>query len=76
MGAALRRRGPYLEQILRERVLGGLLTRYRADCHVDGRTHSFTGRHPQPPCTGDHGTCALYRRAVAAENARIDHLTD
>jgi hypothetical protein len=70
------RRCPYLEQILRERAGFGMLTRYKADCHVDHRTHHFTGRHPVPPCIGDPGTCHLYREQWAAESHLIDRYRD
>jgi hypothetical protein len=69
-------RCPYLEQILRERTGLGLLTRYKADCHVDHRTHNFTGRHPVPPCISDPSTCHLYREQWAEESHLIDRYRD
>lgn len=66
----------YLEQILRDRTGFGLLTRYRADCHVDRRTHTFVGRHPVPPCISDPSPCRLYRDQYAAESRRIDRYRD
>jgi len=69
-------RCPYLEQILRERTGLGLLTRYKADCHVDHRTHNFTGRHPVPPCISDPSTCHLYRDQWAEESHIIDRYRD
>ena len=53
-----------------------MLTRYKADCHVDRRTHRFTGRHPMPPCIGEPETCGLYRGAHDAETDRIRRYTD
>jgi hypothetical protein len=71
------RRCPYLEQILKEKAGPfGMLTRFKADCHVDRRTHKFTGRHPVPPCTSDPTPCALYQREHGAEDARIRRYTD
>jgi hypothetical protein len=71
------RRCPYLEQILKERAGPfGMLTRYKADCHVDRRTHRFTGRHPVPPCIGEPETCGLYRGEHEAETDRIRRYTD
>ena len=70
-------RCPYLEQILKERAgLFGVLTRYKADCHVDRRTHRFTGRHPSPPCITDPTTCSLYQREHGAEDDRIRRYLD
>jgi hypothetical protein len=69
-------RCPYLEQILRDRTGFGLLTRYKADCHVDHRTHNFTGRHPVPPCISDPSTCNLYREQWAEESHLIDRYRD
>jgi hypothetical protein len=75
--AAPRQRCPYLEQIIREKAGPfGLLTRFKADCHVDRRTHSWTGRHPLPPCVGDPQSCALYRRERASEDQRIQRYRD
>ena len=72
-----RRRCPYLEQILRERAGPfGMLTRYKADCHVDRRTHRFTGRNPLPPCITEPGSCSLYQRARADEDRQISRYTD
>jgi hypothetical protein len=72
-----RRRCPYLEQILRERAGPfGMLTRYKADCHVDKRTHSWTGRHPSPPCITEPETCSLYRGERAEEDRSIARYTD
>ena len=71
------RRCPYLEQILKERAGPfGMLTRYKADCHVDRRTHRFTGRHPVPPCIGEPETCSLYRGEHGVEDERIRRYTD
>jgi hypothetical protein len=69
-------RCPYLEQILRDRTAFGMLTRYKADCHVDHRTHHFTGRHPVPPCISDPATCHLYRDKWAEESHLIDRYRD
>ena len=72
-----RRRCPYLEQILRERTGPfHLLVRYKADCHVDRRTHRFTGRNPSPPCITDPQSCALYRQERGDEDRRIARYTD
>ena len=72
-----RQRCPYLEQILRERAGPfGMLTRYKADCHVDRRTHRFVGRSPSPPCITDPPSCSLYRRAKADEDRQISRYTD
>ncbi len=69
-------RCPYLEQILRERAFLGTMTRYKADCHVDRRTHHFTGRHPAPPCISEPSTCRLYREQWAEESHLIDRYRD
>ncbi len=69
-------RCPYLEQILRDRTAFGLLTRFKADCHVDHRTHHFTGRHPVPPCISDPTTCRFYREQWAEESHVIDRYRD
>jgi hypothetical protein len=70
-------RCPYLEQILKERAGPfGMLTRFKADCHVDRRTHKFTGRHPVPPCVSEPETCSLYRSEHGAEDDRIRRYTD
>jgi len=53
-----------------------MLTRYKADCHVDRRTHRFTGRHPLPPCIGEPETCKLYQSEHGAEDARIRRYED
>jgi hypothetical protein len=75
--ASPRQRCPYLEQILRGRGGPfGLLTRFKADCHVDRRTHTWTGRHPVPPCISDPRSCALYRRERDAEDRRIQRYRD
>jgi hypothetical protein len=75
--AAPRQRCPYLEQIIREKAGPfKLLIRFKADCHVDRRTHSWTGRHPMPPCISDPQTCALYRRERATEDQRIQRYRD
>ncbi|TMD96909.1 MAG: hypothetical protein E6I76_06930 [Chloroflexi bacterium] len=75
--AAPRQRCPYLEQIIREKAGPfKLLTRFKADCHVDRRTHSWTGRHPMPPCVNDPQTCALYRRERSTEDQRIQRYRD
>jgi hypothetical protein len=71
------RRCPYLEQILKESAGPfGWLTRYKADCHVDRRTHRFTGRHPVPPCVSEPETCSLYRSEHGVEDDRIRRYTD
>ena len=71
------RRCPYLEQILKERAGPfHLLTRYKADCHVDRRTHRFTGRHPMPPCIHDPESCSLFQGEHRAEDERIRRYTD
>lgn len=71
------RRCPYLEQILKERAGPfGMLTRYKADCHVDRRTHRFTGRHPMPPCISEPETCKWYQQEHGAEDDRIRRYTD
>ena len=75
--AARHRRCPYLEQILKEPAGPfHLLTRYKADCHVDHRTHRFTGRHPVPPCISEPETCKLYQSEQATEDFRITRYTD
>jgi hypothetical protein len=72
-----RRRCPYLEQILKERAGPfGWLTRYKADCHVDRRTHHFTGRHPSPPCITDPASCQLYQSEREEEDRHISRYTD
>lgn len=72
-----RRRCPYLEQIIKEPAGPfGWLVRYKADCHVDRRTHRFTGRRPVPPCISAPETCALYRRARADEDRSITRYSD
>jgi hypothetical protein len=72
-----RRRCPYLEQILRERAGPfGMLIRYKADCHVDRRTHRFTGRNPFPPCITEPGNCSLYQRERSEEDRQISRYTD
>ena len=72
-----RRRCPYLEQILRESAGPfGMLTRYKADCHVDRRTHRFTGRNPLPPCITDPVSCSLYQRERSEEDRQISRYTD
>ena len=53
-----------------------MLTRFKADCHVDRRTHTWTGRHPLPPCISDPQSCALYRRERSAEDERIQRYRD
>ncbi len=73
----VRRRCPYLEQMLREKAGPfHLFVRYKADCHVDRRTHRFTGRNPHPPCINDPSTCALYRRERSDEDHLISRYTD
>jgi len=75
--AVRHRRCPYLEQILKERAGPfGMLTRFKADCHVDHRTHRFTGRHPVPPCVSEPETCRLYQSEHDAEDFRISRYTD
>lgn len=75
--AAPRQRCPYLEQIIREKAGPfGWLIRYKADCHVDRRTHTWTGRHPVPPCISDPPSCALYRREHGEEDRRIQRYRD
>jgi hypothetical protein len=72
-----RQRCPYLEQIIREQAGPfRLLTRFKADCHVDRRTHTWTGRHPMPPCISDPQSCALYRSERSAEDQRIQRYRD
>ncbi len=71
------RRCPYLEQILKEPAGPfHMLTRYKADCHVDHRTHKFTGRHPVPPCISEPETCRFYQSEHDAEEFRITRYTD
>ncbi len=66
------RRCPYLEQIIKESAGPfGMLTRYKADCHVDRQTHKFTGRHPMPPCISEPETCSLYKHEHGAEDDKI-----
>ncbi|MGA8361343.1 MAG: hypothetical protein WB793_06915 [Candidatus Dormiibacterota bacterium] len=66
------RRCPYLEQIIKESAGPfGLLTRYKADCHVDRRTHRFTGRHPVPPCISEPESCSFYQSEHGEEDDRI-----
>jgi hypothetical protein len=53
------------------------VTRYKADCHVDRRTHTFTYlRHPAPPCLTDYQTCRFYQSEHDDENRRISRYTD
>ena len=68
-------RCPYLEQILREKAFLGL-TRFKADCHVDHRTHTFTGRHPVPPCISDFASCHFYQQEWSRESHTIDRYRD
>ncbi|MFN2582901.1 MAG: hypothetical protein ABR498_09200 [Candidatus Dormibacteria bacterium] len=71
------RRCPYLEQILKERAGPfGMLTRFKADCHVDRRTHKFTGRHPSPPCVTEPETCRLFQSEQDSEGFRISRYSD
>src|ERR1700680_1827333 len=71
------RRCPYLEQILREPAGPfGLLTRYKADCHVDHATYTFTGRHPTPPCSTEQSSCPLYLQQRGDEDRLISRYTD
>ena len=66
------RRCPYLEQIIKESAGPfGLLTRFKADCHVDRRTHKFTGRHPVPPCVSEPESCVLYQSEHGEEDDSI-----
>jgi hypothetical protein len=75
--AVAHRRCPYLEQIIKEPAGPfRMLVRYKADCHVDGRTHTFTGRHPHPPCITDPLSCGLYHRARQDEDHLISRYTD
>jgi hypothetical protein len=75
--APLGRRCPYLEQMLRDSAGPfGLLTRYKADCHVDHATHTWTGRNPSPPCITDQSDCKLYQRAKGEEDRQIQRYTD
>jgi hypothetical protein len=74
--AAPVQRCPYLEQILRDRTALGLLIRYKADCHVDRRTHNFTGRHPVPPCISDPPSCRFYQQKWSEESHLIDRYRD
>jgi hypothetical protein len=53
-----------------------MLTRYKADCHVDHRTHRFTGRHPVPPCISEPESCKFYQSEHGAEDFRISRYTD
>lgn len=77
VGGGHNQRCPYLEQILKESAGPfGMLTRYKADCHVDHRTHRFTGRHPSPPCITQPETCSLYQREHRSEDSRIDRYRD
>lgn len=69
-------RCPYLEQILRGRSALGLLTTFKADCHVDHRTHRFTGRHPVPPCISDYERCRFYQQQWSEESHLIDRYRD
>ena len=72
-----RRRCPYLEQILREKAGPfHLLVRYKADCHVDRRTHNFTGRHPVPPCISEPESCRFYQAERSEEDRHISRYTD
>ena len=71
------RRCPYLEQILKDRAGPfHMLTRYKADCHVDHRTHKFTGRHPVPPCISEPESCRLYQSEHGTEEFRIKRYSD
>jgi hypothetical protein len=53
-----------------------MLTRYKADCHVDRRTHKFTGRNPSPPCITQPESCALYQGQRSDEDRQISRYTD
>ena len=71
----MQRRCPYLEQVLRDRV--GPVTRYRADCHVDHKTHTFLYlRNPHPPCLTQYEACRYHQAERAAEDQRITRYTD
>jgi hypothetical protein len=71
----MQRRCPYLEQILKNRI--GPITRFKADCHVDHRAHSFVYlRHPSPPCLTQYEACPFYQQEHEAENQRITRYTD
>jgi hypothetical protein len=69
------RRCPYLEQILKDKY--GPATRFRADCHVDHKTHKFLYlRNPSPPCLTEFESCRFYRRQFDEENRQISRYTD
>jgi hypothetical protein len=71
----VQRRCPYLEQILKDRF--GPVSRYRADCHVDHRTHNFVYlRHPAPPCLTQYEACPFYQRERETEDRSISRYTD
>lgn len=53
-----------------------MLTRYKADCHVDRRTHRFTGRNPVPPCITEPESCAIYQAQRGDEDRQISRYTD
>jgi hypothetical protein len=71
----MQRRCPYLEQILKDRV--GPMVRFKADCHVDHRTHNFLYlRRPAPPCLTAYEACRFYQGEHDAEDQRITRYTD
>ena len=53
-----------------------MLVRYKADCHVDRRTHHFTGRRPVPPCISEPESCSLYQAERSEEDRHISRYTD
>ena len=69
------RRCPYLEQITRDKI--GPATRYKADCHVTHRTHSFVYlRHPAPPCLTQFEACRFFQQEHDEENRKIARYTE
>jgi len=69
------RRCPYLEQVLHHKT--GPIHRYRADCHVDHRTHTLLFlRHPAPPCLTNFEGCSFYQHERAVEDQQITRYTD
>ena len=75
LSAGLKRRCPYLEQLLRDRA--GPLAVYRYDCHVDRRSHrkmSLRGRGPI--CIHNFEDCALFREERRREDSIISRYTD
>jgi len=72
------RRCPYLEQILKDRVGPfHMLTRYKADCHVDHRSRRKYALSDSPPiCVRNFEDCPLYQAEKRREDHTITRYTD